>query len=317
MIYGVKLRAAMNNICITTVFDRYSPNMNRSTRRTALQALIVAATVATFGFAFAQGISSADVEKEISAKIGKLRSLEDTERAKVTMELALQIRKLPAGAKKLGLASSLANLSTEGDFGRDTLQEVTSTLVDAVKEYKPAQNESEPPYAYMQLAQLFKYERMKVQLDDPLYKDALSKLTKVDEERAKVDFTLTDISGKSWKLSSLKGKVVLVNFWATWCPPCRKEMPDMEALYNRFKDKGFVILAISDEDISKVKPFVESNKYTYPMLLDPGRKVNTAYHIEGIPKSFLYNREGKMVAQTIDMRTQKQFLELLALAGLK
>jgi peroxiredoxin len=146
---------------------------------------------------------------------------------------------------------------------------------------------------------------------------AFTKLDATDRARSKVDFTLTDLSGKRWTLSSLKGKVVLVNFWATWCPPCRKEMPDLNALYKRFKDKGFVILAISDEVMPTVSKFIDEHQYSYPILLDPGRTVNTAYSVTGIPKSFLYDRSGHLVAQTIDMRTQKQFLDLLARAGLK
>ena len=110
---------------------------------------------------------------------------------------------------------------------------------------------------------------------------------------------------------------MLVNFWATWCPPCRKEMPDLEALYTRFKDQGFVILAISDEEAGKVQPFIAERKITYPVMLDPGRKVNELFQVEGIPKSFVYNREGKLVAQSIDMRTQGQFLQMLAQAGLQ
>jgi peroxiredoxin len=131
------------------------------------------------------------------------------------------------------------------------------------------------------------------------------------------DFTLTDLSGMQWNLRTLAGKVVLVNFWATWCPPCRKELPDMETLYQRFHSRGLVILAISDEDASKVQPFVAEHKLTYPVLLDPGRKVNEPFQVEGIPKSFVYGREGKLVAEAIDMRTQSQFLEMLKRAGLE
>jgi peroxiredoxin len=114
----------------------------------------------------------------------------------------------------------------------------------------------------------------------------------------------------------LRGKVVLVNFWATWCPPCRKEMPDLETLYERFKDKGFVVLGISDEEVAKVGPFVSERKVSFPILLDPGRKVNDMFVVEGIPHSFVYDREGKLVTQAIDMRTQKQFLEMLKKVGL-
>jgi peroxiredoxin len=121
----------------------------------------------------------------------------------------------------------------------------------------------------------------------------------------------------TWTLKEQRGKVVVLNFWATWCPPCRKEMPDLERLYREFKDQGLVILAISDEDADKVRPFIAQQKVTYPILLDPGRKVNDLFQIEGIPKTFVYDRGGRLVAQSIDMRTRRQFLEMLAQAGLK
>jgi len=145
----------------------------------------------------------------------------------------------------------------------------------------------------------------------------MAKLEADDATRQKADFTLNDLQGKSWSLKSLQGKVVLVNFWATWCPPCRKEMPDLQSLYLRFKDNGFVVLSISDEEAAKVSPFVAERNITYPVLLDPERRVNVEFQIEGIPKSFVYDRAGKLVAQSIDMRTQKQFLEMLAQAGLQ
>jgi peroxiredoxin len=94
-------------------------------------------------------------------------------------------------------------------------------------------------------------------------------------------------------------------------------MPDLETLYRRFEPEGFVILGISDEEAGKVKPFIEPQGITYPVLLDPGRKVKELFQIQGIPKTFVYDRDGKIVAQSIDMRTQKQFLEMLAQAGLK
>jgi peroxiredoxin len=152
--------------------------------------------------------------------------------------------------------------------------------------------------------------------DASQFRAAMTKLEADDAARANADFSLTDLQGKSWALHDLRGKVVLVNFWATWCPPCRKEMPDLDALYLKFKDQGLIILAISDEDATKVRPFLKERPVTYPVLLDPGRKVNDVFHIDGIPKSFVYDREGKLVAQSIDMRTQKQFLEMLSKAGL-
>lgn len=258
-----------------------------------------------------------DQEKPILQQIRTLRSLPDDVRAGRTRQLALQIRQLPAGANKLTLANALANLSTEGDFGRDTLQEVTTTLADALREHPVPEANGQPAMEYVELAQLVRYEHMQADSDSPEFSAAMAKLEAADRRREHADFTLTDLEGKSWMLSGLRGKVVVVNFWATWCPPCRKEMPDLETLYNRFKDQGLVVLAISDEDANKVKPFISERSFTYPILLDPGRKVNDLYEIEGIPKTFVYDRDGKLVAQSIDMRTQKQFLEMLGQAGVK
>jgi len=257
-----------------------------------------------------------DQEKPIAQQIGQLRQLDDATRARATKDLALQIRALPAGPNKLILAGGLASRATEGDFGRDTLQEVTTTLADALRE----DANSERPEAkslYVELASLVRYEHMQASSDDPEYAAAMAKLESDDAARQKADFTLTDLQGKSWHLRDLTGKVVLVNFWATWCPPCRKEMPDLEALYTKYKEQGFVILAISDEESAKVAPFIAEHQITYPVLLDPGRKVNDVFVVEGIPKSFVFNRDGKLVSQSIDMRTRNQFQAMLAQAGLQ
>ena len=280
---------------------------------------------------------SAD-EKPLADQIHGLRSLADDVRAETTKNLAIKIRQLPATENKTRLAIGLANLSTEGDFGHATLQEVATTLAETLKERPlpwpkqkdaepadgkaPSASEShaaspEPASAYLELASLVRYEHVDAFLDSDQYRAAIARLEADDRKREHVDFSLKDLSGKTWTFSELRGKVVLVNFWATWCPPCRKEMPDLEALYTRFAPSGLVILGISDEDTAKVEPFIRDRKVTFPVLLDPGRKVNEAFIVEGIPKSFVYDRDGKLVSQSIDMRTQKQFLEMLSKAGMQ
>jgi len=275
------------------------------------------ALILNLGLSAQEKVVWSEQEKPIVEQIRGLRKLDDTVRAQTTRDLALQIRKLPVVPNKLRLAVGLAGLSTEGDFGHDTLQEVTTTLADALREQPPAGKPGEPDGAYMELASLVRYEHMNASTENPQFAQAMAKLEAADAARQKADFTLTDLQGKSWHLRDLRGKVVLVNFWATWCPPCRKEMPDLQALYDKYKDQGLVVLAISDEEAAKVTPFISERKISYPVMLDPGRKVNDLYQVEGIPKSFVYDRQGQLVAQSIDMRTRGQFQEMLAQAGLK
>ena len=280
-------------------------------------------------------------EQPIHDQIHGLRALPDDVRATTTKDLALKIGQLPPTENKLRLAVGLAGLSTEGDFGHDTLQAVAATLAETLRERPAAwtlakdsdadgsssgtaagrSTAREPAYPYIELATLVRYEHVdgpaEFKNDDGQYAAAMAQLEADDRKREHPEFSLKDISGKSWTFSELRGKVVLVNFWATWCPPCRKEMPDLQALYERFGSKGFVVLGISDEELAKVEPFVGERKVSFPVLLDPGRKVNDEFVVNGIPRSFLYDREGKLVAQSIDMRTQKQFLEMLGKAGLE
>ena len=263
-------------------------------------------------------------EAPLYARIRVLRDLPDAKRAKETKALALAIRALPVQPNKLSLAVNLTNLSTEGDFGRDTLQEVTTTLAQCLREYPqhPPEGKTGQPVSlvaapYTSLAQLVKYEHMNASLDSPQFDLALAKLAADDAQRQEADFTLTDLEGHKWTRTALIGKVVVVNFWATWCPPCRKEMPDLDALYKKFRGQGLVVLAISDEDEPKVRAFLKTRPVSYPVMLDKGRQVNELYRVEGIPKTYIYGRDGQLVTESIDMRTRSQFLQMLSQAGIR
>src|SRR2546430_11000509 len=131
-------------------------------------------------------------EAAIVEQIRHLRSLPDDVRARTTKQLALDIRGLPKTSHKLSLANALANLATEGDFGHDTLQEVTTTLADALRELPIPGKPNQPTDPYIVLAQLKRYEHMQVTLDAPQLTAAPSQLEADDHSRENIDFTLTD-----------------------------------------------------------------------------------------------------------------------------
>ena len=116
-------------------------------------------------------------------------------------------------------------------------------------------------------------------------------------QRTAPDFVLPDINGQIVRLSQLKGKVVLLNVWATWCPPCRKEMPTMETLYKKMQSVDFVMLAAS-EDVdgkSTVLPYRQEGGFTFPILLDENGEVGKKYGVTGYPETFIIDRQGNIV----------------------
>jgi peroxiredoxin len=107
------------------------------------------------------------------------------------------------------------------------------------------------------------------------------------------EFTLTALDGSSVALSELEGQVVLVNVWATWCPPCRAEMPAIQAAYEQHREEGFVVLAVNaGEDSATVAEFMHAYNLTFPALLDPQNRVSAAYAVNVMPSSFFIDRQG-------------------------
>jgi len=113
------------------------------------------------------------------------------------------------------------------------------------------------------------------------------------------NFDLKDLKGNSVTLRSMRGKVVFLNIWATWCGPCREEMPSMEALFNSFKNrKDFVMLAVSQDRTGRetVEPYIEHNNYHFEILLDPDNQLQDSYNLTGVPETFIIDRKGRIVA---------------------
>jgi peroxiredoxin len=115
------------------------------------------------------------------------------------------------------------------------------------------------------------------------------------------NFSLQTQNGKVIELSKLKGKVVLVNFWATWCPPCRAEIPDFIEVYNTYKSKGFEIIgiALDEEGWSKVAPYVKEAKMNYPVVLGSAEVVQQYGNIESIPTTFIIDKNGYIAGRQV------------------
>lgn len=118
-------------------------------------------------------------------------------------------------------------------------------------------------------------------------------------------FTLKNLEGQDVSLKDFQGKWVLLNFWATWCGPCRIEKPTIEKLYQAFKDKGLVILAISidqGDSVQLVKSYMEEHKLTYGALLDPENTATKAYAVRGIPATYLIDTDGYIIGGAMGVR---------------
>ena len=135
--------------------------------------------------------------------------------------------------------------------------------------------------------------------------DAVRELDLIRPSRQKIaeDFTLGLAGGGSFRLGEQRGQVVLINFWATWCPPCREEMPALERLYRQHKEQGLVLVAISiDSDPAVVSPYVKASKLTFPIALDPKAEVANKYGVRALPSSFVVDGQGTMTALALGPR---------------
>ena len=127
------------------------------------------------------------------------------------------------------------------------------------------------------------------------------------------DFTLTDLDGNQVSLSDFRGKVVFINFWATWCPPCRAEMPEIEALYQQYKTKDVVVIGVDIlETDDKVRQFVERGGYSWIFVIDSTGTVSANYNINAIPTSYFIDREGIIRAVNIGAMTERAMEAKLA-----
>jgi thiol-disulfide isomerase/thioredoxin len=129
------------------------------------------------------------------------------------------------------------------------------------------------------------------------------------------DFQLETLDGKSIKLADLRGRPVLINFWATWCGPCQQEMPLIEQYYQKYQPNLVVLAVNSDEPKTDVQAFVTNLNLTFPVLLDPDYKIEDLYRVRAFPTTFFVDKSGTIRYQQIGVLSEGQLVQYLAQLG--
>lgn len=151
----------------------------------------------------------------------------------------------------------------------------------------------------------------------PLIAQAAESVCKIQGRKANLDFTLKDIEGKDVLLSAYRGQVILLDFWATWCAPCKVEIPGLVELYSKYRQRGFVVLGVSvDDPVSRIKPFAAALQMNYPVLVGAGRDdLQAAFGpLYGFPTSFLISRDATICVRHTGAAAKEELeLEIAAL----
>ncbi len=124
-----------------------------------------------------------------------------------------------------------------------------------------------------------------------------------------VDFSLPDLEGNNTSIKDYRGNVVVLNFWATWCPPCRAEIPDFIDVHESYKDKNVVFFGISADDLDSLKNFTSEFGMTYPTLYDADGRVHGMFKINAIPHTFILDKEGNIVFNQLGMMSKQQLID--------
>jgi peroxiredoxin len=133
------------------------------------------------------------------------------------------------------------------------------------------------------------------------------KISPIKGDKRAPDFSLKDLNSRKVGLKQFREKIIFLNFWATWCGPCKEEMPSLEVLHQQFKEKNFILLAISVdyEGLKPVQEFINKHHYTFPVLLDPKCETLDLFEVKGIPTTFIIDKKGRMVGKAIGQRDWK------------
>jgi cytochrome c biogenesis protein CcmG/thiol:disulfide interchange protein DsbE len=119
-----------------------------------------------------------------------------------------------------------------------------------------------------------------------------------------------DLDGNEISLSDFNGKVLILNFWATWCPPCREEIPDFVEVYNEYESEDVQFIGVSNEDISTLRSFVEDYNISYPILIDD-ENIMGKWGISAIPTTFVFDKDGQIISKSVGTMTREQLVNII------
>ncbi len=147
-----------------------------------------------------------------------------------------------------------------------------------------------------------------------------TRINPIKGDKKAPDFSLKDLTGKKVEIKDYKGKIIFLNFWATWCGPCKEEMPSLEVLHEKFKGEKFVLLTVSVdyEGLKPVQEFLNKQHYTFPVLLDPNGEILDLFEVKGIPTTFIIDKKGRVIGRAIgprDWKSQEVFSLINLLIG--
>jgi thiol-disulfide isomerase/thioredoxin len=226
---------------------------------------------------------------------------------RAVMEETIAFIQLADKKERAGAADDLIWWADKAGLDRETIRPAVELLVSTARDSSyPIDDEA---------AVLIREFGLNVGQNDPSIQAriALAKLEEALSDR--YSFTLRSLDGTGASLKDLRGQVVLLNFWATWCGPCRAEKPILQKVYGDLKDKGFMLLAITDEDATVVRRFVNEFHIALPVFIDRTRSVFDHYVVEGLPKTIILNRQGRVVARPTTIHDEGELRKVLAAAG--